>query len=78
MNYNEKKSNIFNNPRSFYSIIIIFTHFLLEGANDRINFKGKDYFIFGINIGWLDGHYCWDFGFNEVYGWGPGYNSTHV
>jgi len=51
---------------------------LLEGANDRINFKGKDYFIFGINIGWLDGHYCWDFGFNEVYGWGPGYNSTHV
>lgn len=50
----------------------------LDSANNRINFRGGSYFIFGINMGWLDGAYRHDFGYNEVYGWGPSYNSINA
>lgn len=50
----------------------------LNGANNRINVNAKDYFIFGANLAWIDGAYRCDFGYNEVWGWGPNYNTSNV
>lgn len=43
-----------------------------SAGNNRLTFQGKDYFIFGVNLLWLNYNYfSVDFGNNEVIGAGP-------
>jgi hypothetical protein len=46
-------------------------------TTNRIRFQGKDYYIFGANLAWLQGSYQHDFGHSHEYpGWGVWYSDS--
>ncbi|MBE0461132.1 MAG: cellulase family glycosylhydrolase [Candidatus Aminicenantes bacterium] len=62
----------------FCGIVLFLLTIAVYSDIDRILFQDKEYFVFGINLPWLDGQFDHDIGPNSQHPeWGVAYNREH-